>query len=455
MKFSTVNPANGKVIQEYTEFSDPQIEKVLQDSQSAFKQWSKLSFAERARHMQVMADYLLREKNELAKIITLEMGKPLSAAIAEIEKCALVCHHYAEKAEDYLMPRMIQTEMQKSYVTYKPLGPIFNIMPWNFPFWQVFRFAAPNLMAGNTAILRHAPITTGCGLLIEKSFEAAGFPKDVFRTVIVSNDQAATIIAHPVIAGVTLTGSERAGRIVGAEAAGALKKVVLELGGSDPYIILEDADLNLAAELCVKSRLSNSGQICIAAKRLIVVEKIYEAFKQKVLALVQQYRVGDPMDPNTQMGPMARDDLRDQLQEQIKKSVAQGAKILFGGEAISGDGYYFSPTVMESIPENSPAYCDELFGPVISLFKVKDESEAIRIANDTRFGLGAGVFTKDIARGEKIAQDKLNAGCCVVNTTVASDPRLPFGGSKGSGYGRELSAEGIKEFVNIKTVVVN
>lgn len=454
MKFSTINPATEQVIGEYEEFSDVTIEKILQDSSLAFQYWSKLSFAERAKNMLAMSDYLLQEKNELAKMITTEMGKPIAAAVAEIEKCALVCRHYAEKAEEYLAPRHIQTEMQKSYVTYKPIGSVFNIMPWNYPFWQVFRFAAPNLMAGNTAILRHAPITTGCGLLIEKAFEAAGFPKNIFRNVIVSNEQAAKIIAHPLVAGVTLTGSERAGRLVGAEAAGALKKVVLELGGSDPYIILEDADLDLAAEICVRSRLSNTGQICIAAKRLIVIEKVYEQFKEKVLQFVSQYNAGDPMQSGTKMGPMARADLREQLQKQIKESVAQGAKILLGGESLPGKGYYFPPTVMENIPKNSPAYCDELFGPVICLFKAKDEKEAIHIANDTRFGLGAGIFTNDVSRGEKIASDELNAGCCVVNTMVMSDPRLPFGGAKGSGYGRELSAEGIKEFVNVKTVVV-
>lgn len=454
MSIQTVNPATGKVIKTYEEMSEKEVDKIIDQCHKAFLSWRQKSFDERGKKMKKVAELLKKNKDKYAKIITEEMGKVYSAAQAEIEKCAWVCDHFAEHAKEYLSPRPVKTEMQKSYVTYTPLGIVFAIMPWNFPFWQVFRFSAPALMAGNAALLKHAPISTGAGLAIEDIYKKAGMPKNLFKTLILDNEGAAKVIANPKVAAVTLTGSERAGATVGAEAARSLKKVVLELGGSDPYVILEDADLEKAAEAAVSSRLNNTGQVCIAAKRLIVVKPVLEKFQELVLKKLDRYKMGDPMDDKNNFGPMAREDLRKELHKQVEESVKKGAKLLAGGQLPALEGYFYPPTALTNVKKGMPAYDDELFGPVITFIEAKNEKEAIQIANDSKYGLAAAVFTKNLERGEKIASEGIEAGTCYVNEYVKSDPRLPFGGIKRSGFGRELSAEGIREFVNIKTIAV-
>ena len=399
---------------------------------------------------------LLREKQDVyAKLMSCEMGKPITSGKAEIEKCAWVCEHYAEHAETYLASHEVQIDKKKSFVCYQPLGIVFAIMPWNFPFWQVFRFAVPTIMAGNAAILKHAPISTGTGNAIAELFMEAGFPEYLFQHFILDNDMAATVIAHEKIVAVTLTGSERAGSIVAANAAKHVKKAVLELGGNDPYVVLSDADLDLAANCIVTSRLNNTGQVCIAAKRIIAVQEIEDALTAKIVKLTKEYQLGDPLDPKTKLGPMAREDLREGLHQQVLASVKKGARVLLGGDIPKRKGYYYPPTILTNVCPGMPAFDEELFGPVIAIIKAKDESEAIALANQSQYGLGAAVFTRDLARGEQIATHEIEVGCCFVNGFVASDPRLPFGGIKHSGFGRELAREGILEFVNVKTVVVN
>ncbi len=395
---------------------------------------------------------LRKNREELSLLMTNEMGKPILQSKSEIDKCALVCDYYADNSEKYLLDEKVETEAGNSFITFRPLGVILAIMPWNFPFWQVFRFAAPNLMAGNAGVLKHSSNVTGCGLAIEKIFREAGFPENLFRTLVVPAGKVEEIIRHDKIKAVTLTGSVPAGRAVAAAAGAVLKKTVLELGGSDPYIILEDADLEKAAELCVTSRLINGGQSCIAAKRFVIVETVYDKFEKLFTDKMRSKIMGDPLLEETNIGPQARIDLRDELHSQVLRSVECGARILLGGKVPENKGAYYPPTVLANVLPESPAYKEELFGPVAALIKAKDEADAIRIANDTVFGLGAAVFTKDTARGEKIAREKLIAGNCFVNDFVKSDPRLPFGGVKESGYGRELSVFGIREFVNIKTV---
>lgn len=453
MTIQTVNPATGEILKIYEAMPMTGLNQLIEASHQAFLKWRTTEFADRSSKLRHTAEILLTHKQNYAILITHEMGKPIKQSIAEIEKCAWLCNHFADHAAEYLKPTIIKTEMTKSYVMYQPLGTIFAIMPWNFPFWQVFRFAGPALMAGNACLLKHAPTTTGCGLAIEKIFCEAGFPENLFSTIIIDADLAEKIIEHPKIAGVTLTGSVRAGKQVGAEAASHLKKAVLELGGNDPYLILEDADLDHAAEQCVKSRLNNSGQTCIAAKRLIVVDAIRENFEKIIIAKAQTYKVGNPMDEKIQLGPLARADLRDMVQQQVDESIAKGAELVMGGQPTSGEGFFYPVTVLKNVTPGMPAYDAEIFGPVITLISAKDENDAIRIANDSPYGLGAAVFTKNFTRGEKIAQ-QLEAGTCCVNTLVASDPRLPFGGIKSSGFGRELAAQGIHEFTNIKTVAV-
>jgi len=454
MTIETRNPATGKLIHSYQEMSEQEVATIIDKMDAAYLKWREVSFDDRAIKMRNAADLLNKNIEQYATIISQEMGKPMTSARSEIKKCAWVCDHYADNAEEYLQARSIATEMTKSFVSYQPLGIVFAIMPWNFPFWQVFRFAVPTLMAGNSGLLKHAPISTGAGLAIEKIFLDAGFPENLFRTVILDNPGAAKVIANPKIVAVTLTGSERAGSIVGAEAAKSLKRVVLELGGSDPYIILEDADLEEAAEACVVSRLSNSGQVCIAAKRLIAVESISDEFKKIVLEKCKRYKMGDPTNDNTNFGPLARRDLRDEVHSQVMETVAMGATLLMGGEIPEREGYYYPATVLDNVNKGMPGYDAEIFGPVICFIDAKDEEDAIRIANDSRFGLAGAVFTQDVARGENIAATKIHAGACAVNSLVASDPRLPFGGIKQSGYGRELAAEGIRSFTNVKTVMV-
>jgi succinate-semialdehyde dehydrogenase/glutarate-semialdehyde dehydrogenase len=389
-----------------------------------------------------------------AEVMTLEMGKPIKQSKAEVEKCAWVCDYYAENAEKFLSDDLIHTDAVKSYVSYRPLGVILAVMPWNFPFWQVFRFASPNLMAGNAGLLKHSSNVTGCALAIEQIFREAGFPDDLFRVLIVSSKNIKPVIEDEKIKAVTLTGSVPAGKAVASIAGAVLKKTVLELGGSDPYLILEDADLEKAADLCVNSRLINGGQSCIAAKRFIIVESVYDKFEKLFVEKMKLKKMGDPLNTENDLGPQASFELRDELHQQVVKSIEKGAKLLLGGEVPELKGAYYPPTVLSNVVPGMPAYDDELFGPVAALIKVKNEEEGIVAANNTSFGLGAAVFTANSERGEWIAKEKLNAGCCFVNDFVKSDPRLPFGGIKYSGYGRELSFLGIKEFVNAKTVYI-
>lgn len=453
MTIQTINPATGKLIKAYPEMSWPEIDNIIHAAHDDFLTWRETAFTERTEKLRNVGKELLQNKQQYAALITEEMGKPIKLAVGEIEKCARLCDHFAEHAEKYLTPHSIKTEMSKTYVTYQPLGVVFAIMPWNFPFWQVLRAAVPILIAGNSCVLKHAPTTTGCGLAIEKIFRVAGFLENSFRILIIDTDAAEKVIAHPQIVAVTLTGSVQAGKAVGAAAAGHLKKVVLELGGSDPYLILADADLDLAAEQSVLSRLSNSGQVCIAAKRLIVVDAVREAFEKKVIAKAKEYKVGDPLNAVTNLGPLARADLREKVQQQVDESIDKGAELIIGGKIPQGEGFFYPVTILKNVTPGMPAYDDEIFGPVISFIDVKDTQAAIKIANDTQFGLGAAVFTKDILHGEEVAL-QLDAGACNVNALVASDPRLPFGGIKASGFGRELSAEGIREFTNVKTIAI-
>ena len=415
--------------------------------------WRTTTFAARATLMKRTAGILRERKQELAALMAAEMGKPLKQGVAEAEKCASACDYYAANAEAHLAPDIIRTEGSKSYVVFEPLGVVLAIMPWNFPLWQVYRFAAPALMAGNVGVLKHASNVPGCALVIEQIFTQSGFPAGAFRTLLAGSQQVQAVIEHPRVRAVTLTGSTPAGKAVAAQAGAVLKKTVLELGGSDPYLVLEDADLEHAVQTCVNSRLINGGQSCIAAKRFIVVEPVRAAFTERFVAFMKGKRVGDPFADGTDVGPQARHDLRDALHEQVVASVERGASLLLGGEIPPGDGAYYPPTVLANVRPGMPAYDEELFGPVAAIIGAMDEAEAIRIANDTVFGLGAAVFTQNIERGERIAR-QLEAGSTFVNGSVASDPRLPFGGIKESGYGRELGAYGIKEFVNVKTVYV-
>ena len=458
MKIRTIDPKNGYLLAEYEEDSREEIFSKIEKSDQAYQEWKKTNFSQRANLLLKVADILIAGKDKFARLMADEMGKPTAQGKAEIEKSAWVCRYYAENAENQLKDLDIKTEKKRSYVSFRPIGPVLAIMPWNFPFWQVFRFAAPYLMAGNTVMLKHAPGTSGCSIHIEKIFKEAGYPGNVFTNILISpeNVPARTpeIIHHPLIKGVTLTGSTGAGIKV-AEAAGqVLKKSVLELGGSDPYIILEDADIDKAAEACIASRMGNAGQTCIAAKRLIAVDEIYDDFVRACMEEIKKYKPGNPLDDEFNMGPMARKDLRDGLHAQVEKSIGMGAKLLTGGIIPDREGYYYLPTALENVCKGMPAFDEELFGPVAVFIRAKDETDAIHIANDTEFGLGAAVFTADDERGNRIALEELEAGSCAVNEFVKSDPRLPFGGINGSGYGRELGLYGIQEFVNIKTVCI-
>lgn len=455
MSIEIRNPATGVLVKTYEEMSEKETDQIIDDVHDAFLDWQHTSFDTRKHLMKKAAEVLRANADEYAKLMTTEMGKPYKSGISEVEKCAWGCEFYADNAQTFLASIPVPTGVKKSFVAFRPLGAVLAIMPWNFPFWQVFRFAAPALMAGNTGILKHASITTGCSLAIEEVFKKAGFPENVFRAVIVSNEHIDAAIPNKKIAAVTLTGSTLAGKIVGKIAGEHVKKVVLELGGSDPYLILEDADLQQAAEVCTASRLTNSGQSCIAAKRFIVVDSIKEQFEKLFVKKMSEAKMGDPMKEDTMVGPQARFDLRDQLHQQVEKSIQKGAVCLLGGSIPNLTGAYYPPTVLTNVQKGMPAYDEELFGPVAAIINVKDEEEAIKVANDSIFGLGAAVFTTDLEKGEDIAANKLIAGNCFVNTQVKSDPRLPFGGVKESGYGRELSDFGIHEFVNIKSVVVD
>ncbi|MFD0750366.1 NAD-dependent succinate-semialdehyde dehydrogenase [Mucilaginibacter calamicampi] len=448
----SVNPVNGKTIATYKQHSNKQANNIILKTHNAWLTWKTSSADERSRLLMAMSKQLLSRKNELAGLMANEMGKPIKQGVAEIEKCAACCEYYAENAASFLKDQPINTDASKSYVTFNPIGVVLAVMPWNFPFWQVFRFLAPALAAGNCGVLKHASNVMGCALAIEDIVKQAGFPANVFRTLILDSKSVGSVIENPLIKAVTLTGSTKAGKKVAEKAGSLIKKTVLELGGSDAYIILEDADLEKAAEICVNSRLVNGGQSCIAAKRFVVVKSVEKEFTRLFVEKMAAKVMGDPLDEATYIGPQARVDLRDELHQQVELSVTRGAKCLLGGKVPNGKNAFYPPTVLSHVKKGMPAYDDELFGPVAAIISAKDEADAIRIANDSIFGLGGAVFTADNKRGERIAATRLEAGSCFVNGLVKSDPRLPFGGIKESGYGRELGMFGIHEFVNIKTV---
>lgn len=454
MVLKSINPFNGKTIKTYTSHNLKQLTTKIEQTHRAFLNWREFPYNKRSELMLSLAKVLLAKKEDLAKLMTAEMGKPYLAGLAEIEKCASVCEYYAKEAKGFLKDQMVKTEASKSFITFQPIGVVLAIMPWNFPFWQVFRFLAPCLMAGNVGVLKHASNVCGCALAIEDLVAEAGFPKHVFQTILVEGRKVSPIIENPLIKAVTLTGSTAAGKMVAEKAGSLIKKTVLELGGSDPYIIFADADLEQAAETCVNSRLINSGQSCIAAKRFIVVKAVEKEFIQLFKQKMEAKIMGNPMDEETHIGPQARVDLRDELHEQVKQSIKNGAKCILGGEIPKGKSAFYPATILTKVKKGMPAYDDELFGPVASIITAKDEKEAIAIANDTVFGLGSAIFTKDLIKGEQIAKTQLQAGSAFVNEMVKSDPRLPFGGINQSGYGRELSAFGIYEFVNVKTVYI-
>jgi succinate-semialdehyde dehydrogenase / glutarate-semialdehyde dehydrogenase len=453
MAIATINPATGETLQTFDPLSDTQIEQKLQLAVTAFRAERKTPFAERARRMRKAADILERDKDKFAHLMTLEMGKPYKAAVGEAVKCAGGCRFYADNAERFLSDEVIETGAKKSFVRYLPIGPILAVMPWNFPFWQVIRFAAPALMAGNVGLLKHASNVPQCALAIEKIFLEAGFPEGAFQTLLIGSQQVDAILNDPRVVAATLTGSEQAGIQVGIAAAKRIKKVVLELGGSDPFIVMASADLEAAVATAVEARVINNGQSCIAAKRFIVADPIADEFQRKFVERMKNLRVGDPFDEKTELGPLATPDAVKSLDEDVQKSVKAGAKVLTGGQPLKLPGNYYAPTVLTDIPKDSPAYREEFFGPVAMLFRVKDIDEAIRLANDCRFGLGASAWTKDDGERERFINE-LESGMVFINKMVASDPRIPFGGVKHSGHGRELSANGIREFMNIKTVSI-
>jgi len=450
----SINPFTSEIIQTYREYTTPEVNLILQQVDQAHFSWKVTSFDHRAQLMKNLQAKLTANRQRLASLMVAEMGKVLREALGEIDKCALACGYYAENSEAFLCNEKVETEALESYISYQPIGTILAVMPWNFPFWQVFRFLAPALMAGNTGVLKHASNVSGCALAIEQLVVEAGFPQNVFRTLLIGSAEVKAVIENPLIKAVTLTGSTPAGKAVAAAAGASLKKSVLELGGSDPYLILEDADISNAAKLCVTSRLLNAGQSCIGAKRFIIADSVYDEFKSEFVRLMAAASYGDPLDPQTTIGPLARTDLRDELHQQVETSRKMGAAVLMGGFIPVGKAAFYPPTVLENVVPGMPAYHEELFGPVAVLYRFKTIEEAIHIANDTVFGLGAGVFTADVAKGKELAEKSLEAGCVFVNDFVKSDPRLPFGGIKESGYGRELSYVGIREFVNVKTIVV-
>ena len=454
MTFIATNPATGTEVRRAATIDNAAIRKAVRTADRAYRAWRATPIAARAERLRTVARALRDDAMDHARLMAEEMGKPVTAGRSEAEKCAWVCEYYAEHAEAFLADAPVTTDASRSFVTYRPLGPVFAVMPWNFPYWQVFRFAAPALAAGNVALLKHAPNVPGCAARIERLFADAGCPSGVFQNLYITEKQAAAVIRNPLVRGVTLTGGVRAGQAVAKQAGARVKKTVLELGGSDPYVVLEDADVAAAAEACVTSRLLNSGQSCIAAKRFVVVEQVREEFERAVVERMRAVTMGDPMAPDTQVGPQAREDLRTELHRQVTGSVAAGARCLLGGEVPRGPGWFYPPTVLTDVTKGMPAFDEEVFGPVAAIVPVRNRRQALRAANDSPYGLGAAVFTRDIAEGERIAREELEAGSCFVNAFVRSDPRLPFGGIKDSGYGRELGRAGIREFVNVKTVWV-
>ncbi len=453
MAIETINPATEELVKSFTSISNEEVQKIISSVHNDFLNWKTTSFEHRKELMLSAASILRKEKEHYAEILTLEMGKPILQSIAEVEKCAWVCEYYAESAEEFLTKETIETDGAESYVQFDPIGIVLAVMPWNFPFWQVFRFAAPALMAGNAGLLKHASNVPISALAIEEIFQKAGFPKNIFRTLIISSEQVDNVIESEFVKATTLTGSEYAGSMVASKSGKMLKKSVMELGGSDPFIILKDADLELATSTAITARLLNNGQSCIAAKRFIVEEDIADNFERLFVEKMQKVKVGNPMDKETELGPMAREDLLLELSEQVTKSIEKGAKLLIGGKRIDRKGYYYPATIISDVKKGMLAYSQELFGPVATIIKVKDEGEAIKVANDTPYGLGASIWTSDIEKA-KLLTKKIESGSVFINGMVKSDPRLPFGGVKLSGFGRELSHYGIKEFVNVKTVWV-
>src|SRR6202453_2888415 len=453
MAIATTNPATGEILKTFEPLSAAQIEEKLQLAASAFKIHRWTSFAERAAKMMRLAEILEKEKDDCAHLMTLEMGKPLKAAVAEAMKCASGCRYYAQNAEKFLADEVIETGARRSFVRYLPNGPVLAVMPWNFPFWQVMRFVAPALMAGNVGLLKHASNVPQCALKIEEMILRAGFAEGVFQTLLIGSGPVDGILNDPRVVAATLTGSEQAGIQVGVSAAKRIKKVVLELGGNDPFIVMPSADLDAAVATAVDARIQNNGQSCIAAKRFIVSQKIAEEFERKFVKIMQDLRVGDPFEESTQLGPLANADAVTSLDADVKKTVAAGARVLTGGHPLDRAGNFYAATVLSDIPKDSPAYKEEFFGPVASIFRVKNIDQAIQIANDSRFGLGASVWTNDPVETERFINE-LEAGMVFLNKMVASDPRLPFGGVKYSGHGRELAEFGIREFMNIKTVSI-
>ncbi|MDB5447839.1 MAG: succinate-semialdehyde dehydrogenase [Phenylobacterium sp.] len=453
-RFTAVDPATGQPGRSYEGHTPREAHAIAARARTAFESWRRTDFAHRSALMRKAAEVLRRRADEFAELMTAEMGKTRTEGLAEVEKCAFNCDHFAGHAETYLARRPVDLGGPKAFVTYNPLGVILAIMPWNFPFWQVFRFAAPTLMAGDAAVLKHASSVPGCALAIEEVFREAGFPADLFRTALIPSRDVRALIEDPNIAAVTITGSVAAGREVASAAGGVLKKVVLELGGSDAYLVLEDADIDKAAQVCAAARMVNGGQSCIAGKRFIVVRAVREAFERALAEKMSAYQMADPRDPATKLGPMTSVHARDDIHDQVQKSLRQGAKLLCGGVVPDKPGAWYPATVLTNVRPGQPAYDEEVFGPVAAVIEAPDEAEAIRIANASEFGLGSGVLTGDLARGERITADELEAGMSFVNANVRSDPRLPFGGVKHSGHGRECSDFGIHEFVNIKSVLV-
>jgi succinate-semialdehyde dehydrogenase/glutarate-semialdehyde dehydrogenase len=451
MAIATINPATGEVVKQFQALTDGEVDGRIAKAAKAFQSFRKTSFADRAKWMLKAGEILEAEKTELGRLMTLEMGKTLSSAVAEAAKCASACQYYAQNAAKFVADEVIETSATKSYIHYQPVGIVLAVMPWNFPFWQVFRFIAPGLMAGNVGLLKHASNVPQCALKIEEILVRAGFPTGVFQTLLIGASQVDRILNDPRVAAATLTGSEQAGIQVGVSAAKRIKKVVLELGGSDPFIVMPSANIDEAASTAVKARVINNGQSCIAAKRFIVHEQIADKFEKEFVSRMQALKLGDPFDEKTDVGPLATPDALKDLDADVQKTLHAGAKLLAGGKPVNGPGNFYLPTVLTNIPKDSPAYCEEFFGPVASIFRVKNLDEAIAIANDSRFGLGASAWTNDAAEREQLINE-LEAGMVFINQMVASDPRVPFGGVKASGHGRELGPYGIREFTNVKTV---
>lgn len=447
----SVNPATGEVIATFEELTDAELDARLERAEAAFRRYRETTYAQRAERLARLADLLEGRAEELGRLMTEEMGKPIGAAVAEAKKCALACRYYVEHGEEHLADEPVEVGGARAYIRHLPIGPVLAIMPWNFPFWQVIRFAAPAMMAGNVGLLKHASNVPRCALKLEELFLEAGFEEGVFQTLLVGSDRVARIIDDPRVRAVTLTGSTPAGSAVAERAGKRIKKAVLELGGSDPFIVMPSADLDAAVRTAVQARVINNGQSCIAAKRFIVHEAIYDRFVERYVAAMSELRVGDPMDPETQVGPLATRAIRDGVDEQVRATVAAGAKVRLGGAPLDRPGFFYAPTVLTDVPAGTPARDDEIFGPVASIFRVRDVDEAIRLANASPFGLGSSAWTRDADEQRRFI-DEIEAGLTFINAMVASDPRLPFGGVKASGYGRELARDGIREFVNIKTV---